>query len=56
MAVNQFGATRADFSVSTQISRMEFGMTWNAVLEAGGAPVSDKVTITVKSAFVLPSN
>ncbi|WP_026533603.1 YceI family protein [Arthrobacter sp. H14] len=56
VAVDPFGATRAGFSASTQISRKEFGMTWNAALEAGGVLVGDKVTITVDSAFVLPSN
>lgn len=56
VAVDPFGATRAGFSASTQISRKEFGITWNAALEAGGVLVGDKVTITVDSAFVLPSN
>ncbi|MEV7649357.1 YceI family protein [Arthrobacter sp. NPDC089319] len=56
MAVDPFGATRAGFSATTQISRKEFGITWNAALEAGGVLVGDKVTITVDSAFVLPSN
>jgi polyisoprenoid-binding protein YceI len=56
VAVDPFGATRAGFSATTQISRKEFGITWNAALEAGGVLVGDKVTITVDSAFVLPSN
>jgi polyisoprenoid-binding protein YceI len=56
MAVDPFGATRAGFSATTQISRKEFGITWNAALEAGGVLVGDKVTITVDSAFVLPAN
>lgn len=56
VAVDPFGATRAGFSASTHISRKEFGMTWNAALEAGGVLVGDKVTITVDSAFMLPSN
>ena len=29
------------------ISRKDFGLTWNAALEAGGVLVSDKVTITL---------
>lgn len=56
VAVDPFGATRAGFSASAQISRKEFGITWNAALEAGGVLVGAKVTITVDSAFVLPSN
>jgi polyisoprenoid-binding protein YceI len=56
MAVDPFGATRAGFSATTQISRKQFGITWNAALEAGGVLVGDKVTINVDAAFVLPSN
>jgi polyisoprenoid-binding protein YceI len=56
MAVDPFGSTRAGFSATTQISRKEFGITWNAALEAGGVLVGDKVTITVDAAFVLPAN
>jgi polyisoprenoid-binding protein YceI len=56
MAVDPFGATRAGFSASTQISRKDFGITWNAALEAGGVLVGDKVTITIDSAFVLPAS
>ena len=55
MAVDPFGATRAGFSATAKISRKEFGITWNAALEAGGVLVGDKVTITIDSAFVLPS-
>lgn len=56
MAVDPFGSTRAGFSATSQISRKEFGITWNAALEAGGVLVGDKVTITVDAAFVLPAN
>jgi polyisoprenoid-binding protein YceI len=56
MAVDPFGATRAGFSATTQISRKQFGITWNAALEAGGVLVGDKVTINVDAAFVLPAN
>ncbi len=52
VAVDPFGATRAGFEAKTVISRKEFGLTWNAVLEAGGVMVSDKVTITLDAAFV----
>lgn len=56
MAVDPFGATRAGFSATAQISRKEFGLTWNAMLEAGGVLVGDKVTIVIDSAFVLPAS
>ena len=54
-AVDAFGATRAGFSATTAISRKEFGITWNAALEAGGVLVSDKVKIEIEASFVLPS-
>jgi polyisoprenoid-binding protein YceI len=56
MAVDPFGATRAGFSATAQISRKAFGITWNAALEAGGVLVGDKVTITIDSAFILPAS
>ncbi|GAC1451154.1 MAG: YceI family protein [Pseudarthrobacter sp.] len=52
VAVDPFGATRAGFSAETDISRKEFGLTWNAALEAGGLLVSDKVKINVEAALV----
>ncbi|MGJ9406602.1 YceI family protein [Nesterenkonia aurantiaca] len=52
-AVDPFGATRAGFSANTVISRKEFGLTWNAALEAGGVLVGDKVSIDLEVAFVL---
>ncbi|WP_299167217.1 YceI family protein [uncultured Arthrobacter sp.] len=55
VAVDPFGATRAGFSGQTVISRKEFGLTWNAALEAGGVLVGDKVTINLDAAFVAPS-
>ncbi|MFJ6000971.1 YceI family protein [Arthrobacter sp. NPDC092385] len=55
VAVDPFGATRAGVSASTSISRKDFGLTWNAALEAGGVLVGDKVTITIEAAFVAPA-
>ncbi|MBO0595171.1 YceI family protein [Nesterenkonia sp. E16_7] len=52
-AVDPFGMTRAGFSANTVISRKEFGLTWNAALEAGGVLVGDKVSIDLEAAFVL---
>jgi polyisoprenoid-binding protein YceI len=54
VAVDPFGATRAGLSGETTISRKDFGLTWNAVLEAGGVLVSDKVVISLDLAFVAP--
>ena len=46
-AVDPFGNTRAGFEASVTISRKDFGITWNAALEAGGVLVSDKVVIAL---------
>ncbi len=52
VAVDPFGATRAGFSAEADISRKDYGLTWNAALEAGGLLVSDKVKISVEAAMV----
>ena len=52
VAVDPFGATRAGFSAESEISRKDFGLTWNAALETGGFLVSDKVKINLEAALV----
>ncbi|MFW0181206.1 YceI family protein [Rothia sp. CCM 9417] len=54
--VDAFGATRAGASVTTTISRKDFGITWNAAVEAGGVLVSDKVVINLDVAFIAPES
>jgi polyisoprenoid-binding protein YceI len=44
-AVDPFGNLRAGFEGSVVINRKDYGITWNAALEAGGVLVSDKVTL-----------
>lgn len=46
-ATDPFGNHRVGFEASTQISRKEFGLTWNAALETGGVLVGDKITIAL---------
>ncbi len=53
-AVDAFGATRVGFEAEGELSRKEFGLTWNAALEAGGVLVSDSVKLEISAAFVLP--
>jgi polyisoprenoid-binding protein YceI len=43
--VDPYGQTKAGFTVNGKISRKEFGLTWNAVTEAGQIVVSDNITI-----------
>lgn len=54
VAVDPFGATRAGFSATAVISRKDFGLTWNAALDAGGVLVGDKVTLRIDVAFIAP--
>ncbi|HEY3436106.1 MAG TPA: YceI family protein [Actinotalea sp.] len=47
-ATDPFGAQRVGFSATTEISRKDFGLTWNAALETGGVLVSDTVKIALE--------
>src|SRR5688572_10606034 len=40
-----WGNTRAGFTVTGKLNRKEFGLSWNAMTEAGGLVVSDEVKI-----------
>jgi polyisoprenoid-binding protein YceI len=42
-----YGNQRAGFTATTQISRSDFGVSFNGALETGGVIVSDKVKITL---------
>ena len=43
-----FGNTRVGASASTKIKRSDFGLTWNAALEAGGVLVGDDLKIELE--------
>jgi polyisoprenoid-binding protein YceI len=43
----QAGGSRVGASAATKISRKDFGLTWNRMIEAGGAVVGDEVAITI---------
>src|SRR5262249_28209891 len=43
-----WGNTRAGFSARTTLDRKDYGLHWNAALEAGGVVVGDKVTIEIE--------
>lgn len=40
-----YGNTKAGFTINGKINRKDFGLTWNAVTEAGGVVVSDEVRL-----------
>jgi len=44
-AVDPYGNTRIGFEGATIINRKDYGVSWNAALEAGGVLVSEKVTL-----------
>ncbi|GII98266.1 polyisoprenoid-binding protein YceI [Sediminihabitans luteus] len=46
-ATDPFGNPRAGFEATTEISRKDFDLTWNAALEAGGVLVGDKIKIVL---------
>jgi len=44
-AVDPFGNTRVGWEGAVDINRKDWGLTWNAALEAGGVLVSEKVKL-----------
>ncbi|MFM8371540.1 MAG: YceI family protein [Bacteroidota bacterium] len=47
-----WGNTKAGFSLSGKINRKDFGLVWNAPLEAGGVLVSEEVKLQAEVQFV----
>jgi polyisoprenoid-binding protein YceI len=47
------GGTRFGFSASTTVLRSDFGMTFNPVVEKGGAVVSDKLEVRIEIEAIL---
>ncbi|MDC1068916.1 YceI family protein [Candidatus Kapabacteria bacterium] len=52
IAVDPYGQTKAGFELAGEISRKDFGLTWNAVTEAGSVVVSDKVKIVIDAQMI----
>jgi polyisoprenoid-binding protein YceI len=50
-----WGNEKAGFSVNGKINRKDWGLNWNAALEAGGVLVSDEVRISAELQFVKQS-
>lgn len=48
-----YGGTRVGFSAKTTVLRKDFGVAFNAVMEGGGAVVSDKLEVTLEIEAVL---
>lgn len=54
-AKDPWGNTRIGLSATTRINRKDFGLNWNAALEAGGVLVGEEVTITLDVEFIKAS-
>ena len=50
-----YGGIRAGFTATGEINRHDFGVNWNAAIEAGGVVVADKVTLHLEIEAVLNS-
>jgi polyisoprenoid-binding protein YceI len=51
-AVDPYGNLRLGFEGSVQVNRKDWGVNWNAALEAGGVLVSEKVTLEFEIAAI----
>jgi polyisoprenoid-binding protein YceI len=47
-AVDPFGNQRIGFEGTATVNRKDWGITWNAALDAGGVLVSEKVTLELE--------
>jgi polyisoprenoid-binding protein YceI len=51
-AKDPWGNTRIGLSANAKINRKDFGLGWNATLEAGGVLVGEEVSITLDVEFI----
>ncbi|NNC79690.1 MAG: YceI family protein [Acidimicrobiales bacterium] len=55
-AIDPWGNTRLGLEGSVEVSRKEWGLTWNTPLDSGGVLVSDKVTLEFEISAVKADN
>lgn len=53
ITTNGYGMTVAGAEFTTKINRHDFGVSWNAALEAGGLTLGDEVTVTIDAQVAL---
>lgn len=53
LMTDPWGNKKAGFSVTGEINRKDWNMTWNAALEAGGVLVGDKIKINCDVEFAI---
>lgn len=51
-STDPFGNVRVGTTATTKIKRDDFGLTWNAALEAGGVLVGNEVKITIDISLI----
>jgi polyisoprenoid-binding protein YceI len=51
-STDPFGNVRVGATASTKIKREDFGLVWNAALEAGGVLVGNEVKITIDISLI----
>ena len=49
---DMYGMIRVGTSATTKISRKDYGLVWNAILETGGVALGDDVKITLDVQFI----
>ena len=47
-----YGNEKAGFSIKGKLNRKDFGLNWNAALEAGGVMVGNEIKINAEVQFV----
>ena len=50
--MGMYGKRVAAFELSGKINRMDFGVAWNAALEAGGVVVSEEVILDIEAELI----
>ncbi len=50
-----WGNVRLGFSAHTKLSRKDFGLTWNQLLETGGAVVGDEIDVDLEIEAMRPA-
>lgn len=55
VTVNGYGQTVAGAEFTTKINRHDFGVNWNAALEAGGLTLGEDVTVNIDAQVALQS-
>ena len=51
-STDPFGNVRVGATATTKVKREDFGLTWNAALEAGGVLVGNEVKITIDISLI----